>query len=172
MLTKPCPVCGKPHDSRSEMCRPCRNNQRQVLADRFWGNVEKTKTCWLWKKSRNHAGYGKVQIGTLKKPKMEYAHRVSMSLKGIDLMHTEGHHACPNKHCVRIHPKHVQVVPRQHNPDSPSHLNRMKTSCMRGHEFEMILVGNKIRRRCPTCVKARYVTNASRVGKKIAKQDF
>jgi len=104
------------------------------VIERFWSKVKKTKTCWLWTAATLKTGYGVFDAGTGRRNKhTEYAHRFAMQLAGFPLPQNEGHHACPNKNCVRIHPDHVVVVPRQHNPDSPSHLNRLKTHCKRGH---------------------------------------
>src|SRR5260221_5014731 len=103
------------------------------VIERFWSKVNKTETCWLWTGATTPRGYGLLQIGTKSKPKVEYAHRIAMQIAGFRLDGNEGHHACPNKNCVRVNNEHVQVVPRQRNPDSPGYLNRLKTHCPSNH---------------------------------------
>jgi hypothetical protein len=43
---------------------------------RFWSKVEVTSSCWLWRGSLNHGGYGALNI----QGKMVYAHRFSYEL--------------------------------------------------------------------------------------------
>jgi hypothetical protein len=121
---------------------------------RFWSMVNKTEGCWLWTGAVLKSGYGVFNAGTGRDDKRtEYAHRFSMEIAGFPLNGNEGHHQCPNKNCVRVHPEHVLVVPRQHNPDSPSHLNRLKIRCVRGHRLPMYIPGQI--RRCRLCARIR-----------------
>jgi hypothetical protein len=50
--------------------------QRPTAEERFWPNVNKTETCWLWTGSVNNKGYGKLSF----KGEYVYAHRFSMYL--------------------------------------------------------------------------------------------
>jgi hypothetical protein len=102
---------------------------------RFWALVDKTDACWLWKGATNKR-YGQFETGTSKKTKPIGAHRFAMKLAGFDIQTHEGHHVCPNKHCVRIHPEHVVPVPRRKNPDNPTYVNKLKSFCKRGHLLE------------------------------------
>ena len=121
---------------------------------RFWAKVNKTESCWLWTAAKDDQGYGIFDAGTKKDPDWSSAHRFAMRLAGIKLENVEGHHVCPNKNCVRVHPEHVRPVPRFQNPDSPPYMNRLKTHCVNGHplagENVFIRQGGK-RRRCRTC---------------------
>jgi hypothetical protein len=72
---KPCELCGKEiirqPGSRRDKLRFCNQscitawvNVRRTLSieDRFWANVLKTSTCWLWKGSKRPNGYGRLQV--------------------------------------------------------------------------------------------------------------
>ena len=39
-----------------------RRGEKEAVAKRFWRQVEKTETCWLWTGYRAPAGYGMIQI--------------------------------------------------------------------------------------------------------------
>src|SRR5208283_18015 len=103
------------------------NDAQRIAA--FWSHVNKTDTCWLWTAVTNAGGYGIFNRGG----HLIRAHLFAAKILGMQIDGKEGHHVCPNKNCVRIHSEHVVIVPRQENPDSASHLNRLKTHCKRGH---------------------------------------
>lgn len=72
--------------------------------DKFWANVEKTDTCWLWKGGRS-TGYGTLVF----EGESISAHRVSLMLAtghrplpGLVIMHL-----CNVKSCVN--PDHLRV---------------------------------------------------------------
>ena len=105
-------------------------------ASRFWAKVVKTETCWLWTRSGRKDGYGQVRIaGT-----MMLAHRVSYTLlrepipDGLTL-----DHLCRVRMCVK--PEHLEPVPMGVNvkraPGSASAVNEAKTTCPRGHPYDV-----------------------------------
>lgn len=51
---------------------------RKGLADQLWSKVEKTDTCWIFRRSLNHAGYGQIHSSIRKRPLL--AHRVAYEL--------------------------------------------------------------------------------------------
>ncbi len=78
---------------------------------RFWGKVEKTEKCWLWKGCIGTSGYGTIRI----EGKTYTAHRFSFILansfipsSAMDIMHL-----CDNKVCVN--PDHLKLGTRLEN---------------------------------------------------------
>ena len=73
---------------------------------RFWAGVEKTRYCWLWRKSATANGYGQFDN--------QRAHRVAWKLtmgsipKGLLVLHK-----CDVKLCVR--PSHLFIGTQQDN---------------------------------------------------------
>jgi hypothetical protein len=78
---------------------------KQTLEERFWAKVDKSGECWLWTAAVDGRGYGKIQTGTLAKPKLEAAHRVAWRLtRGTEPTGFVLHH-CDTPRCVR--PDHL-----------------------------------------------------------------
>jgi hypothetical protein len=74
------------------------------LAERFWGKVERTDTCWLWRGTRTPNGYGQLRVG----PPWRYAlaHRVAYVLHHGPLPPGQVvAHTCDVRHCVN--PAHL-----------------------------------------------------------------
>ena len=91
--------------------------------ERFWSNVEKTETCWLWTGYTDSDGYGRYGA-----PK---AYRVAYELaKGAIPEGLEIDHLCRVRHCVN--PDHLEAVTREENMRRAF---AAKTHCKRGHEY-------------------------------------
>lgn len=75
------------------------------IEERFWDQVEKTDSCWLWKSRTNWAGYGRFSVG-----RVEYqAHRIAWTLVNGDIPSKAViHHKCRNRLCVN--PDHLEVI--------------------------------------------------------------
>lgn len=132
-----------------------------TLERRFYENVNKTETCWIWTGWKNKRGYGSLHTGP--KKKQERAHRISVVLSGREIpegMYVD--HICKNPSCVN--PDHLRVVtPRVNaleNSEAPSAKNAKRTHCMKGHELTPDNVNKKLYgmygwRHCRTCQMVR-----------------
>jgi len=105
------------------------------IIERFWPKVQKTETCWNWIASRRHGDYGQFSDG--KKQVMahrwSYEHFVGPIPKGLTI-----DHLCRNPKCVN--PKHLEAVTIKENVLrglAPSAINKRKTHCIYGHEFNV-----------------------------------
>ena len=82
------------------------HNVHPSIEDRFWGYVEKTETCWLWRGSRTPEGYGQFSLGGRHDRKRIQAHRWAYKqLKGPIPEHLFVCHRCDIPACVR--PDHL-----------------------------------------------------------------
>jgi hypothetical protein len=74
---------------------------------KFWSNVTKTDTCWLWNAAVGTQGYGVIT----RQYKKYTAHRIAYSYTYGDIPEKkEIDHLCENKICVR--PDHLMAVTR------------------------------------------------------------
>lgn len=81
------------------------------IVDRFWTNVSKTETCWLWSGAKKEPrrsqpiGYGRIVL-SYEPLRQAYAHRISWEIhhgpipKGKQVLHD-----CDNPPCVN--PNHL-----------------------------------------------------------------
>ena len=76
--------------------------------ERFWGRIQKTKTCWNWMAGLAR-GYGIFSIGY----KTYLAHRISFELKNGDIKGKDLDHLCRNRKCVN--PEHLEIVTKGEN---------------------------------------------------------
>jgi len=121
----------------------------------FWLGVKKTKTCWLWQRSKNNTGYGTVSWYG----KALTAHVLAYTLlRGQIVEGLELDHLCKTRDCVN--PDHLEPVTHKENVlrgESPSAVHSRKTHCIRGHEFSgdnlkiLKRKNNKSQRVCRTC---------------------
>ena len=126
---------------------------------RFWMNVTKSGTCWLWTGADNGDGYGRAHIGGVRK----YAHRASFEFfNGPIPEDLQIDHLCRNRRCVN--PLHLEPVVQRTNllrGDGPPAHNAVKDACVRGHEFTPentrieVRPGRNSARQCKACDKIR-----------------
>ena len=118
----------------------------------FWAKVDKTETCWLWKRALNYAGYGAVRWNR----KVVGAHRVAYELLVGPIPHgLVLDHLCRVRNCVN--PEHLDPVTNRENQRRGKH-GVLKTHCVNGHEFtpENIYIQPKAgTRSCRVCYEIR-----------------
>lgn len=74
--------------------------------ERFWSQVNKTDTCWLWTGTVNMGGYGRLMRAVGEKPRLILAHRASYELHvGPIPVDRYVLHKCDTPACVR--PDHL-----------------------------------------------------------------
>lgn len=133
----------------------------KVIA-RFWAQVLKTDSCWLWQGQTNIRGYGVFHIrrvgGRAGKAYAERAHNFSYELLIGDI--PEGlylDHLCRICNCVN--PAHLEPVTHRENVlrgVGPTSQNAKKTHCPRGHSFkDHGITNNRGSRECRICNRER-----------------
>lgn len=128
--------------------------QRTPIEVRFWWDVEKTASCWLWKGALLASGHGQLMV----RGKMRKAHHISLELIGLEPRRAGFvvDHICRVRNCVN--PEHLRIVPEGvnsiENNLSPYARNRQKTHCKNGHPF---IEGNFVWIRKPSA-KTRHGT--------------
>lgn len=99
------------------------------IEERFWNQVKKTATCWLWLGYTNERGYGYFRKNRDKRVRV---HRFAYELikgkipKGLTI-----DHLCRVRHCVN--PNHLEAVTFLENIGRGKEAT--KTHCHRGHKF-------------------------------------
>lgn len=128
---------------------------------RFWGMVNKTKSCWLWL-GKLQDGYGRFAMYK----KRYRVHQVSFQWEyGPIPAGLEIDHLCRVRHCVR--PNHLEAVTPRVNvrrSDSPPGRHSRQTLCQRGHKFNA--TDKRGNRYCKTC---KSTADANRLRRKKVK---
>ena len=127
------------------------------LETRFMCRVEISESCWIWKSSKNTAGYGRTNLMG-RGHKTQFAHRLSWELfvgkinDGMNILHT-----CDNPSCVR--PSHLSIGTQSDNivdaVRKGRHRNTKKNSCKNGHPLNgsnLVMRGKS--RACRICRNA------------------
>lgn len=157
--------CGKHYQRWVKHGDP--NYQRPTAEERFWSNVVKTETCWLWDGTCLPSGYGRIHVGSSRVS--IYAHRYAYELlvgpipEGLTIDHVKDH-GCTSKACVKaiadeFGPAHLEPVTQRVNNrrgNGWSGTKARQTHCKRGHPFnEANTYVYHGMRNCRTCRKAR-----------------
>lgn len=101
--------------------------------ERFLSKVEKTNSCWLWKRCILKSGYGQCWDGK----KRVRAHRLSYRLFVGEIPdEVVIDHVCRIRKCVN--PDHLRLLSNKENiliGTGASAVNSKKSHCIRGHKF-------------------------------------
>lgn len=146
---------------------------KKTNVERFWSYVDKRgeDECWEWTgcKKGEYGAFWIRDTDYVNGGKMVPAHRYSYSLHYGDIPPKHiVHHICENKLCQN--PKHLMLSASfgkhavEHHPTSPTTINKLKTHCLRGHEFtpENTNIDNQGRRICKTCASM-YIKKAQKL---------
>jgi hypothetical protein len=99
-----------------------------MIPAKFFQNIEKTDSCWLWTGGQNGRGYGNFYDGR----RMVRAHRFSFKLFRHDIPdELVIDHLCQNKLCVN--PDHLDAVTQQVNVARYYAAKAPKPVCVNGH---------------------------------------
>ena len=146
-----CKACGTAYYPYSKREYGCSAQCSTIII--FWGNIEKTETCWIWLGQKIPEGYG--NIGT-RDHKHVLVHRLSYELhKGPIPDGLVIDHLCRTPACVN--PDHLEAVTQRDNiirGKSPSSQNSIATHCKRGHLFDEAntrWIKNRTERVCRAC---------------------
>lgn len=138
-------------------------SRRGKSVERFWSNVHKTDTCWLWTGKLGPDGYARFMVDRKIVGIHRFAHEIFIGPipEGWEVDHVLAN-GCHNRHCVN--PAHLEAVPSRINNDrsnSASSINSRKTHCIHGHEFTPENTGYRWSkyRRCKACRKTNMSGN-------------
>jgi hypothetical protein len=119
--------------------------------ERFWINVKKTESCWLWTAFVAKNGYGQFSYDgkSIKAHRFAYELTVGKIPDGLQI-----DHRCRVRNCVN--PNHLEAVTQRENilrGTAPTAVNARKTHCPSGHEYteDNTLVKTTGARICRTC---------------------
>lgn len=129
---------------------------RRIFVTQIEPRLEFVGTCWKFKGSKNHKGYGTARIGG-RKGKTKSLHRWTWEqLNGDMSKELMADHLCRNRDCCN--PFHIEAVTAKVNALrglGQGALNASKTHCPKGHPYSKentrITYG---RRRCRICGRA------------------
>jgi len=120
-----------------------------MLDNRFWNKVDKMGCCWYWVAVLSGNGYGQFWLNG----KMKLAHILSYEDKfgktpdGLEL-----NHICRNRKCCN--PDHLEAITHSENIQKGISVNRNKTHCPQGHEYNeenTYIRSNRNHRECRIC---------------------
>lgn len=175
-----CRHCGVPVKSRavtrlrkycSQHCAKSAQRDNRGLADRFWPNVEKTATCWLWRGPKLRTGYGVFRRSDGSRCT---ATHIAWELDGREsVVDRFLCHVCDNPACVR--PDHLFIGFHLENQRDAFQkgrhaVQRYRAShpfCPNGHAFTPENTGYQMSagyksRYCRSCMRAKVAKSRHR----------
>lgn len=133
---------------------------------RFSRNVSvSNRGCWEWIGGVSRNGYPEfhVEKTTLRGPRAFFKFHTDYEVEGLEM-----HHLCHNILCVN--PSHVTAVTKMHHiqlhPNGLGMINKRKTHCKNGHEFNTtntIFYSDNHGRQCRLCNSSRYRVRRQRI---------
>lgn len=108
--------------------------------------IEPSSGCWLWQGALNSDGYGTLRVSGRRMRAHRFAYESFVGPIGEGLTID---HLCRVRNCVN--PGHLEPVTCRENlmrGETHAAANAAKTTCPRGHLFDMSIGG---RRMCRTC---------------------
>ena len=135
----------------------------------FWSTVDQDgptmpnmdTNCWVWTKSCNSDGYGKIGFRWEGRIASRYSYYLNVD-SNFDRSLDVCHH-CDNPKCVR--PSHLFLGTAKDNMQDMSkkgrHFKQKMTHCAQGHEYvtKNIYLRENNARRCLTCKRNRDMIN-------------
>lgn len=128
----------------------------QDIRTEFLSKIEFSQRCWNFRGEKKHRGYTGFRINKVRYPSHRVSYEIFNNTKLPEYLAID--HLCKNPTCVRV--DHLEAVTHSENTIRGmgiSSINRLKTHCVRGHEF----FGNnlyiykekdgKVRRVCKKC---------------------
>lgn len=125
---------------------------QQLLPERFWKKVRKTRSCWLWLGGISD-GYGLFWWGgrTVAAHRLLWEKTVGPVPPGYEL-----DHRCRRRACVN--PEHLRAVTHRENLLAGAGFvarNAAKQTCPNGHPYDITFSRkNGVNRRCRRCTNA------------------
>lgn len=131
------------------------------IEKRFWGKVDKTKSCWIWNGATNYAGYGVIGLGGRDQGNI-LAHRFSYEIHHGKIKYGNFIcHKCDNPPCVN--PSHLFQGTNQDNVSDMIRKNRNFSVIGENNHF------NKLSKEAIIEIRSQYKRNI--IGyKKLAKK--
>ena len=128
-----------------------------ALPGHFWNKISiNHQGCWIWLGARDKQGYGRLA----RKGKNHYVHRYVWKTLVGELTAESLDHLCRTQPCCNPH--HLDPCSKVENARRGKNvitsINKNKTHCIRGHEFNKAntyLYANGTQRACRACRKSR-----------------
>lgn len=143
-------------------------------AKRFWSNVAKTSTCWVWLGPKDVNGYGRFYMGTVPHQANLLAHRVSYEMAyGGKIAEAQAlDHLCRTPSCVN--PDHLEPVSIGENAMRGQSVcaqyarQEACTICAASLAGENLYITPKGYRQCRACIRRREQGKRVRLCKSIS----